>query len=106
MDLKYKISLFNAPKNFYRKGNSLGSFYLLNYCCSRQPEIIYMFSSRNKTKNSEAYKTLEARERWQLYLYILINLQDNSKMSCLMCLKLMRYKLYNLLQVDIVNSAV
>ena len=61
MDRKYKISLFNAPKNFHRKGNSLGSFYLLNYCCSRQPE--YMFSSRNKTKNSEAYKTLEARER-------------------------------------------
>ena len=38
-------------------------------------------------------------------IYILINLQDNSKMSCLMCLKLMRYK-YNLLQVDVVNSAV
>ena len=36
-------------------------------------------------------------------VFILINLQDNSKMSCLISLKLMRYKY--LLQVD-VNLAV
>ena len=39
IDSKYKISLFKAPKDFYRKGNSLGSFHVLNYSCPRQPEI-------------------------------------------------------------------
>ena len=43
-----------------------------------------MFWGRNKSKNSECYKTLEAQE--VTGAFILINLQDNSKMSCLICL--------------------
>ena len=38
-------------------------------------------------------KPWKLEEGGRLYIDIIINLQDNSKMSCLMCLKLMRYKL-------------
>ena len=52
MDSKYKFSLFKAPKDFCRKGNSivsLGSFHVLNYSCPRQPEVNVLWG-RNKVK--------------------------------------------------------
>ena len=54
-----------------------------------------MFWGRNKSKSSENL----GRSRKVTVVFILINLQDSSKISCLIYRKLMRYKY--LMQVDV-----